>query len=100
MPIVIGIFGLIPLGVGFVLEYLCCRIPRRKIWRALPPALGVLFVLLAAAGRLSLWESEEVSPLTQLLIFPGVPGVCALLGCYLGWRLWKWFWRPKVIKEP
>ena len=39
-------------------------------------------------------------PLTQLLIFPGVPGVCALLGCYLGWRLWKWLWRPKVIKEP
>ena len=97
MPIVIGIFGLVPLGVGFVLEYLCCRLPKRKIWRALPPALGVLFIAIATAGRLNLWESEDISPLTQLLIFPGIPGVCALLGCYLGWRLWRYIWTPRVI---
>ena len=97
MPIVIGIFGLIPLGIGFVLEYLCCRIPKRKIWRALPPALGVLFIAVVTAGRLNLWESEDVSPLTQLLIFPGIPGVCALFGCYLGWRLWRRIWTPRVI---
>ena len=46
MPIVIGIFGLIPLLLGLVLEYLCCRIPKRRIWRALPPALSVLFVVI------------------------------------------------------
>ncbi len=97
MPIVIGIFGLVPLGVGFVLEYLCCRLPKRKIWRALPPTLGVLFIAIATAGRLNLWESEDSSPLTQLLIFPGIPGVCALLGCYLGWRLWRYIWTPRVI---
>ena len=44
MPIVIGIFGLIPLLLGLVLEYLCCRLPKkRKAWRFLPPALTVLF---------------------------------------------------------
>lgn len=36
MPIVIGMFFLLPLLLGLVLEYLCCRLPRRRIWRALP----------------------------------------------------------------
>ena len=44
MPIIIGLFCLLPLGIGLVLEYLCCRLPRRKVWRALPPVLGLLFV--------------------------------------------------------
>ena len=34
MPIVIGMFFLLPLLLGLVLEYLCCRLPRRRIWRA------------------------------------------------------------------
>ena len=100
MPIVIGIFCLLPLGIGFVLEYLCCRIPKRKIWRALPPALSVLFVGIVSVGRWNMWTSEEVSPVTQLILFPGLPGIFLLIGCYLGWRLWKWFWRPRVIKGP
>lgn len=97
MPIVIGIFGLIPLGLGLLLEYLCFRIPKRKLWRALPPVLGALFVLAAATGRMSLWESQRVSPITQLMIFPGVPGVCFFAGCWLGWRAWKRLWGPRVI---
>ena len=39
MPIVIGMFFLVPLLLGLVLEYLCCRLPRRRIWRA-PPRPG------------------------------------------------------------
>ncbi len=100
MPIVIGIFCLLPLGIGLVLEYLCCRIPKRRIWRALPPALSVLFVVIVGVGRWNMWTSEEVSPITQLILFPGLPGIFLLIGCYLGWRLWKWFWRPRVIKGP
>ena len=100
MPIVIGIFGLVPLGLGGVLEYLCCRVPKRRIWRALPPVLAVLFVVIAGVGRWNMWTSEEVSPVTQIMLFPGLPGVCLLIGCYLGWRLWKWFWRPRVIDRP
>ena len=100
MPIVIGIFCLLPLGIGLVLEYLCCRIPKRRIWRALPPALSVLFVVIVGVGRWNMWTSEEVSPVTQLILFPGLPGIFLLIGCYLGWRGWKWFWRPKVIDRP
>ena len=77
MPIVIGIFCLLPLGIGLVLEYLCCRIPKRRIWRALPPALAVLFVLIVGVGRWNMWTSEEVSPVTQLILFPGLPGIFA-----------------------
>ena len=74
MCIVIGMFFLVHLLLGLVLEYLCCRLPRRRIWRALPPVLGVVLTVLVGVDRWSLWESETVSPVTQLLIFPGVPG--------------------------
>ena len=100
MPIVIGIFCLFPLGLGLALEYLCCRFPRRRIWRALPPALGVVFVLAVGVGRWNIWTSEEVSPVTQLILFPGLPGMCLFVGCYLGWRVWKKIWGPRVIDGP
>ena len=98
MPIVLGLFGLAPLTLGLVLEYLCCRLPkRRKLWRAMPPALAVLFGAAAGWVRLDNWESETVSPVTQLLIFPGLPVACLLLGCCLGWKLWRRFWGPRVV---
>ena len=100
MPIIIGLFCLLPLGIGLVLEYLCCRLPRRKVWRALPPVLGLLFVAVVGVGRWNIWTSEEVSPVTQLILFPGLPGLCLLIGCYLGWRLWKRIWCPRVIDKP
>ena len=100
MPIVIGMFFLVPLLLGLVLEYLCCRLPRRRIWRALPPVLGILLTVLVGVGRWSLWESETVSPMTQLLILPGVPGAALLLGCWLGWRLWRRIWQPRVLDGP
>ena len=68
-----------------------------KLWRVLPPALSLLFGAAAGWVRLDNWESETVSPVTQLLIFPGVPTVCLLLGCYLGWRLWRRRWGPRVV---
>ena len=99
MPIVIGIFFLLPLFFGALAEYLCCRLPRRRIWRLLPPLLTVLFVLAALWVRLQNWQSDDVSPLTQLIIFPGVPAVALLLGVYLGWRFWKYLWSPKIIDD-
>ena len=77
-----------------------CRLPRRKVWRALPPVLGLLFVAVVGVGRWNIWTSEKVSPVTQLILFPGLPGLCLLIGCYLGWRLWKRIWRPRVIDKP
>lgn len=99
MPIVIGIFFLLPLLFSAVVEYLCCRLPRYRFWRFLPPAVVILFLIIAVAVRIQNWESQTVSPLTQLLIFPGVPGVALLLGIYLGWRFWKYLWSPRVIDD-
>ena len=99
MPIIIGFFCLLPLFLGAVLEYLACRLPRRRGWRAFPPVLTILLAAAITAGRLSLWEAEEVSPLTQLLIFPGIRAIFLMLGCFLGWRLWRYVWTPKVIRQ-
>ena len=89
----------LPLLLGMAAQYLCCRLPRRRIWRALPPAAVLALAGVIGAGRMRIWTSETVSPLTQLLIFPGVPGVLLLLGCYLGWRLWRHRWGPRVIDD-
>lgn len=89
----------IPLLLGVVAQYLCCRIPRRRIWRALPPVVVVAVAAVICVGRMNIWTSKTVSPLTQLFIFPGVPGVLLLLGCYLGWRLWRYRWRPRIIDD-
>ena len=99
MPIVIGIFFLLPLGLALVVEYLCCRLPRRRFWRALPPLLALVFTAVVLAVRVRTWQSQAVSPLTQLLLFPGVPGAALGLGCFLGWRLWRRLWTPRVIKD-
>lgn len=98
MPIIIGIFCLLPLLVGLAAEYAVCRFPRRKLWRLLPPAAGAAFVALVALGRLRVWEAEQ-SPVTQLLFVPGVPGVFLFVGMLLGWRLWKYLWTPRVVKD-
>ena len=65
----------------------------------LPPALAVAFIVLAGVIRRGLWTDEETSPLTQLLIFPGLPVMCLLAGCWLGWRLWRWRWGPRVVRD-
>lgn len=91
-------FCLLPLLLGILLEYLCCRLPRRRIWRALPPVLALVFAAAVGVGRWNMWEDETVSPLTQLVLFPGLPAVFLLLGCYLGWRLWKYLWTPRIIR--
>lgn len=98
MPIYIAIFCLLPLLAGLIPEYLVCRFTKRPPWKLLPPAAAVVIIVLVALGRLSLWESDR-SPVTQLLFVPGLPGCFALLGTFLGWRLWKWRWGPRVIWE-
>mgnify|MGYP005809882139 CR=1 FL=1 len=99
MPIILGFFCLLPLLLGAVLEYLAFRLPRRRWWRALPPVLAVLLSAAIAVGRLNLWESKDASPVPQLLIVPGISMLFFLLGCLLGWRLWKYVWTPKIIDK-
>lgn len=99
MPILLLGFVLFPLVLGLAAEYLTCRFTRRILLRAMPPAVGVLFAGLIAAGRWNMWRSEQVSAGTQLLLFPGLPGVCLLLGMYLGYRLWRKIWMPKIVRD-
>ncbi|WP_130869969.1 Tat pathway signal protein [Intestinimonas massiliensis (ex Afouda et al. 2020)] len=98
MPIIIGIFCILPLLLGLAVEYLVCRFLKKKLWRALPPLVVLILAALVTAGRLGVWEADE-SPVTQLLFVPGLPALCALMGTLLGWRLWKKLWGPRVIWE-
>lgn len=105
---VVLLLALLPLILGAGLQYLVCRHTMRETgphWRALrllrlAPALAVAGGMAAVAvSRLRLWQSETVSPLSQLLFVPGVPGMCALAGLLLGWRLFRRRWAPRVFRE-
>ena len=98
MPIIIGIFCVLPLVLGLIAQYLVCRFPKRKLWRALPPLIVLVLAGWVTAGRLNMWEADH-SPVTQLLFVPGLPALFALIGTVLGWRLWKKLWGPRVIWE-
>lgn len=97
MPIILAGFVLLPFLLGAVIQYAVCRFTRRKRWRVLPGLAAAVLALLIAAGRWNLWASEQVSPLTQVLFFPGLPALALLAGLVAGWRFWKWFWRPRVV---
>lgn len=102
------IFILAPLLLGLGIEYAVCRgtmSERGKYWklrrliRLIPPAAGAGLIAGVAVGRWEIWRNTEVSPLTQVLFVPGVPGFFFLLGVLLGWRLWKRRWSPRVIRQ-
>lgn len=75
MPIIIGVFCVLPLVVGLIAQYLVCRFPKRKLWRALPPLVILILAGWVTAGRLSVWEADH-SPVTQLLFVPGPAPPC------------------------
>ena len=76
-----------PLLLGLVLEYILCRFPKSRLWRYLPPAVAAVIT----------WA--EKAPVETLLLVPGVSAAGAFLGFFLGWKLWKWIWGPKVVKD-
>lgn len=99
MPVLIAAFTLLPLLVGAVAEYLACRLPRRRIWRLAPPAAGVLVAAIISVARWRIWTSQEVSPLTQILIFPILPAAFLLVGMLVGYRIWRHMWSPRVVED-
>ncbi len=99
MPILLAGFVLLPLLFGLAVEYLLCRFTRRRLLRALPPAGIAALAALIAVGRWRMWQSEQTGVATQLLIFPILPGFCLLLGMYLGWRLWRRIWLPRIVRD-
>lgn len=92
------ILALAPLAGGFLLEFLVCQFTRKgsRLWKLLPPIGTAAVTAAIVVRRLGLWESEN-SPVTQLLFIPGLPALGFFVGLFLGWRLYKWLWKPKVI---
>lgn len=95
------ILALIPLLGGFLLEFVVCQFTRKgsRLWKLLPPIGGVLVTVLLVLYRLSLWESDD-SPVTQLIFVPGLPALGFFVGLFLGWRLYRWLWKPRIIHDP
>ena len=94
------ILALVPLAGGFLAEFLVCQFTRRgsRLWKLLPPVITAAVTAAIAAYRLHLWESDN-SPATQLLFIPGLPALGFFSGLFLGWRLYRWLWRPKIIRD-
>ena len=78
-------------------EYLCCRLPKKRFWRYLPPAALALGGAIALWSRFQNWGEGPV-PVETLLFFPGVPVLGMALGLLLGWLLWRRLWLPRVVK--
>lgn len=94
------ILALVPLVGGFLLEFLVCQFTRKgsKLWKLIPPVAAVLVTAAIVVHRLNLWESDN-SPVTQLLFIPGLPALGFFVGLLLGWKLYRWLWRPKIVRD-
>ena len=94
------ILALVPLAGGFLLECLVCQFTRKgsKLWKLIPPVAAVLVTAAIVVHRLNLWEADT-SPVTQLLFIPGLPALGFFVGLFLGWKLYRWLWKPKIVRD-
>ena len=94
------ILALVPLVGGFLLEFLVCQFTRKgsKLWKLIPPVAAVLVTAAIVVHRLNLWEADT-SPETQLLFIPGLPALGFFVGLFLGWKLYRWLWKPKIVRD-
>lgn len=94
------ILALVPLVGAFLLEFLVCQFTRKgsKLWKLIPPVAAVLVTAAIVVHRLNLWEADT-SPVTQLLFIPGLPALGFFVGLFLGWKLYRWLWRPKIVRD-
>ena len=94
------ILALVPLVGGFLLEFLVCQFTRKgsKLWKLIPPVAAVLVTAAIVVHRLNLWEADN-SPVTQLLFIPGLPALGFFVGLFLGWKLYRWLWKPKIVRD-
>ena len=98
MPILI-LFCLLPLALGAAAEYAAYRFARRKLWRWAPPLVCLTVTLAVFFARFFGWSETEAAPVETLLFVPGLPAVMAFLGLYLGRRLYRRLWDPRVIDD-
>ncbi len=93
-------FFVMPLVVSAAVEYGTCRIPRRRFWRYLPPVISAAAFIGVTLYRYHGWSAAgEKAPLETLLFFPGLPALGVFLGLLIGWRVWCFLWRPKVVRD-
>ena len=94
------ILALVPLVGGFLLEFLVCQFTRKgsKLWKLIPPVAAVLVTAAIVVHRLNLWEADT-SPVTQRLFIPGLPALGFFVGLFLGWKLYRWLWKPKIVRD-
>ncbi len=91
----IGLMVALPFLGGFLVTYILGHILQKRRYRAIPISLGILVTAIVAFARIDGWQSE-VSPLTQLLLVPGIPFLFFFLGCFLGNALYHKLWDPKI----
>ena len=91
---------MVPMAVALAVEYGFCRFPKRRLWRWLPPLVTLLSTLAVTLHRYHGWsDGGEKAPWETLLFIPGIPALGALLGLWLGWRVWRRLWLPRVIED-
>lgn len=91
----IGLMVALPFLGGFLVTYLIGHIFQKRRFRAIPISLGILVAGIVIYTRIGGWQSD-ISPLTQLLLVPGIPFLFFFLGCFLGNALYHKLWNPKV----
>lgn len=90
----------VPLLLALAVEYAFCRFPKRRLWRWVPPLLTVLGALWVTLSRYHGWsDGAEKAPWETLAFIPGLPALGAFLGLWLGWRLWRRLWLPRVVDD-
>ena len=100
MPIVI-LLCVLPLALAGGVQYAVCRYAKKKLWRFAP--LLLWFAVTAGVGlaRYHGWSADggQGAPIETLLVIPGVPSAVVLAGLFAGWRVWRYRWRPRVIRD-
>lgn len=100
--IIIVLLCVLPLVGGIAAEYLVCRLLKKWYWRWVPPVLTLLVAATVLCVRYFGWSAEhggQTAPLETLVFIPILPAALTLAGLYLGYRLWRWRWNPRVIRD-
>lgn len=102
MPVIL-VLCLLPIMLGAVCEYVVCRFPKRRLWRWVPPLVTLAGTVVVLLVRYCGWSADAAhggsAPIETLLFIPGVPSTLLFFGLFIGWRLWRRVWRPRVINE-